>query len=59
VFRPSIITAGEQSSSSLLYNSSPWAHRLIGLNIGGLGVLTALLGFVYWQHTGVRAVPEL
>ena len=24
-------------------------------NLGGLGMLIALLGLVYWQHTGARA----
>lgn len=33
--------------------------RQIWLNLGGLGVLMALLGLVYWQHTGIRAVPGL
>lgn len=33
--------------------------RRIWLNLGGLGVLIALLGFVYWQHTGARPVPGL
>ncbi len=33
--------------------------RQIYLNLGGLGMLIALLGFVYWQHTGARAVPGL
>ena len=33
--------------------------RQIGLNLGGLVVLMALLGLVYWQHTGERAVPGL
>lgn len=34
-------------------------QRAIYLNLGGLGLLLALLGFAYWQHTGVRAVPGL
>lgn len=34
-------------------------HRQIWLNLGGLGVLIALLGLIYWQHTGPRAVPGL
>ena len=34
-------------------------RRQIGLNLGGLVVLIALLGVVYWQHTGARAVPRL
>lgn len=33
--------------------------RQIWLNLGGLGLLIALLGLVYWQHTGERAVPGL
>ena len=33
--------------------------RQIGLNLGGLILLMALLGVVYWQHTGARAVPGL
>ena len=33
--------------------------RQVWLNLGVLGLLTALLALVYWQHTGVRAVPEL
>ena len=33
--------------------------RQIGLNLGLLAVLIALLGIIYWQHTGARAVPEL
>ncbi len=33
--------------------------RIISLNLGGLGLLIALLGLVYWQHTGARAVPGL
>lgn len=33
--------------------------RQIWLNLGGLGILIVLLGFVYWQHTGARAVPGL
>jgi HEAT repeat protein len=31
--------------------------RLIELNLAGLGLLIALLGFIYWEHTGPRAVP--
>ncbi len=31
--------------------------RLIQFNLAGLGLLIALLGFMYWQHTGPRAVP--
>lgn len=31
----------------------------IWLNLSGLGVLIALLGFTYWLHTGPRAVPGL
>jgi len=34
-------------------------HKQIWLNLGGLGLLIALLGIVYWQHTGPRAVPGL
>ena len=34
-------------------------RRQIGLNLGALVVLMALLGVVYWQHTGARAVPGL
>ncbi len=34
-------------------------HRQISINLGALVLLLALLGFVYWQHTGVRAVPGL
>lgn len=34
-------------------------NRLIGLNLGVLGVLIALLGLVYWLNTGARAVPGL
>jgi len=34
-------------------------HKHVWLNLGGLGVLIALLGIVYWQHTGPRAVPGL
>ena len=34
-------------------------RKQIGLNLGGLGLLIALLGLVYWQHTGARAVPGL
>lgn len=33
--------------------------RSIWLNLGGLGLLIALLGLVYWTNTGVRAVPGL
>jgi HEAT repeat protein len=33
--------------------------RYIYLNLGGLGLLVALLGITYWQHTGGRAVPGL
>jgi HEAT repeat protein len=33
--------------------------RQIGFNLAGLVVLIALLGVVYWQHTGTRAVPRL
>src|SRR5262249_26578557 len=33
--------------------------RQIGLNLAALAVLMALLGVIYWQHTGARAVPEL
>jgi len=33
--------------------------RQIGLNLGLLAVLMVLLGFIYWQHTGARAVPGL
>ena len=34
-------------------------HRQIWLNLGGLGVLIALLGLAYWLNTGARAVPGL
>lgn len=34
-------------------------HRQIFLNLGGLGLLIALLGHAYWLHTGPRAVPGL
>src|SRR5512134_124467 len=34
-------------------------HRQIGLQIGLLVALMAVLGIVYWQHTGERAVPAL
>jgi HEAT repeat protein len=34
-------------------------HRQIWLNLVGLGLLITLLGLVYWQHTGRRAVPGL
>lgn len=34
-------------------------YRQIWLNLGGLGVLIALLGLVYWFNTGARAVPGL
>ena len=33
--------------------------RHIWLNLGGLGLLIALLGLVYWLNTGARAVPGL
>lgn len=33
--------------------------RQIGFNLAALAVLMALLGAVYWQHTGARAVPGL
>ncbi len=35
------------------------ARKQIWLNLGGLGVLIALLGLIYWLHTGARAVPGL
>ncbi len=35
------------------------APRHIWLNLGGLGLLIALLGLVYWMNTGARAVPGL
>jgi len=34
-------------------------HRQISVNLGALVLLLALLGVVYWQHTGARAVPGL
>ena len=34
-------------------------NKQIWLNIGGLGLLIALLGLVYWLNTGARAVPGL
>lgn len=34
-------------------------QKHIWLNLGGLGVLVALLGLVYWVNTGARAVPGL
>ncbi len=34
-------------------------RRQIGLHLGGLLVLIALLGLFYWQSTGARAVPAL
>lgn len=34
-------------------------RKQISLNLGGLGLLIALLGLVYWLHTGARAVPGL
>jgi HEAT repeat protein len=33
--------------------------RMVSLNLGALGLLIALLGFIYFQHTGARAVPGL
>ena len=33
--------------------------RQISINLAALGLLLALLGLVYWQHTGARAVPGL
>lgn len=33
--------------------------RQIWLNLGGLGLLIALLGLAYWLNTGARAVPWL
>ncbi|BCA56309.1 hypothetical protein W02_34490 [Nitrospira sp. KM1] len=33
--------------------------KAVYLNLGGLGLLAALLGWIYWQHTGSRAVPAL
>lgn len=33
--------------------------RHIWLNLGGLGLLIALLGLTYWLNTGARAVPGL
>ena len=33
-------------------------NRHIWLNLGGLGLMIALLGLVYWLNTGARAVPE-
>ncbi len=33
--------------------------RQIWLNLGALAVLITLLGLVYWEHTGARAVPRL
>jgi HEAT repeats len=35
------------------------APKYIWLNLGGLFLLMAILGVVYWQHTGERAVPAL
>jgi|CXWL01.1.fsa_nt_gi HEAT repeat protein len=34
-------------------------QKKIWLNLGGLGLLIALLGLVYWLNTGARAVPGL
>lgn len=34
-------------------------QRTIYLHLGVLGLLLALLGFIYWLHTGSRAVPGL
>jgi|CXWL01.1.fsa_nt_gi HEAT repeat protein len=34
-------------------------QKQIWLNLGGLGVLIALLGLAYWVNTGARAVPGL
>ena len=33
-------------------------RRQIGLNLGELGVLIALLGLIYWQHTGQGLVTR-
>ena len=33
--------------------------RPIWINLGLLGALMALMGLIYWQHTGARAVPGL
>lgn len=33
-------------------------RKQISLNLGGLGVLVALLGLAYWLNTGSRAVPR-
>jgi HEAT repeat protein len=35
------------------------SHKQIWFNVVGLGVLIALLGLTYWQHTGPRVVPKL
>jgi hypothetical protein len=34
-------------------------HKQIWQNLGGLGVLIALLELAYWLSTGSRAVPGL
>jgi HEAT repeat protein len=34
-------------------------RRAIHINLAALGVLIVLLGSIYWQHTGARAVPGL
>lgn len=34
-------------------------QKQIYMNLGGLGVLVALLGLVYWLNTGARAAPGL
>lgn len=39
--------------------ASKLTQKDIYLNLGGLGVLIALLGLTYWQHTGPRVVPKL
>lgn len=33
--------------------------RQFWMNVGEVGVLIALLGFVYWQHSSAKAVPAM
>ncbi|MBM4127795.1 MAG: HEAT repeat domain-containing protein [Nitrospira sp.] len=49
----------EPSLSNMISKPSTMPHRAIFANLAALGALIALLGIVYWQHTGARAVPGL
>ena len=47
----------DRPSGEIPIRDTTVTYRQITFNLGALVLLLALLGLVYWQHTGARAVP--